>query len=173
MPEPLAYFIPFTCYGCRLHGDEPYTVDRHHSTIDGPYLESSEQFRSASADAMKQAPYALDEVRRKLVLESIRQVCRYRGWLLLAVHVRSTHVHVFVQAAGYIPEQAMTTFKAYASRALNRSGIDPEGRKRWARHGSTRYINTHQDVLDSMRYVKEGQGPAMELWTNEEVTFIA
>ena len=173
MPEPLAYFITFTCYGCRLHGDDPYTVDRDHSIIDGPHLEPNEQYRRASVDAMKQAPYNLDEVRRKLVLESVREVSRYRKWVLLAVHVRSTHVHLLVQAAGYTPEQAMTMFKAYASRALNRAGVDPEGRKRWARHGSTRYINTPQGLRDTMRYIKDEQGEVMELWVNEEITIIS
>jgi REP element-mobilizing transposase RayT len=155
-----------------LHGDDPYTVDRRHRTIDGPHLGPSERFRQASVDSMKQEVYTLDEVRRRVVLESIREVCRYKGWLLLAVHVRSTHVHLVVQASGLSPEQVMTTFKAYASRALNHAGVDPEGRKRWTRHGSTRYINTHQGLLDSMRYVKEEQGEPMELWVCEDVTLI-
>ena len=172
MPDPLAYFITFSCYGCRLHGDAPYSVDRQHATVDGPFVEPSEQVRTASANAMTQEPYKLDETRRRLVVESIHEVCRYRGWLLLVAHVRSTHVHLVVQAAGYPPEQVMTTFKSYASRALNRAKLDPDGRKRWTRHGSTRYLNTHQDLLETVRYVKEEQGEPMELWVNEEVTLI-
>ena len=68
MPEPLAYFITFTCYGCRLHGDDPYTVDRRHRTIDGPHLGPNERFRQASVDSMKQDFYTLDEGRRRVVL---------------------------------------------------------------------------------------------------------
>lgn len=172
MPEPLAYFITFSCYGCHLPGDAPYTVDRNHAVVDGPLVEPNEQLRAASAEAMTQEPYSLDELRRGLVLESIHEVCRYRGWTLLVVHVRSTHVHLVVQAGGYPPEQVMTTFKSYASRALNRAKVDRKDRKRWARHGSTRYINTHRDLLEAMRYVKEEQGEAMALWVNEEVTLI-
>ena len=119
MPEPLAYFMTFTCYGCRLHGDDPYTVDRRHSTVNGPHLAPDEGYRRAAAGAMKQAAYVLDEARRKIVLASIREVCQHREWTLLAAHVRSNHVHLLVQAVLQTPEQAMAAFKAYASRALN------------------------------------------------------
>jgi len=172
MAEPLGYFITSSCYGCRLHGDAPYSVDRQHATVDGPFVEPSEQLRAASARAMTQEPYKLDGIRRGLVLESVHEVCRHRGWLLVVVHVRSTHVHLIVQAAGYAPERVITTFKSYASRALSRAKLDPGGRKRWTRHGSTRYLNTHQDLLEAVRYVKEEQGDPMELWLNEELNLI-
>jgi len=172
MPDPLAYFITFSCYGCRLHGDAPYSVDRDHAVVGSPFVEPNEPLRDALASGMAQEPYELDNVRRRLVIESILEVCRYRGWLLLAVHVRSTHVHLIVQAAEYSPERVMTTFKSYASRALNRAAVDAEGRKRWARHGSTRYLNTHKDLLAAMRYVKDEQGEPMELWVNDEVTLL-
>jgi hypothetical protein len=47
---------------------------------------------------MDQPCYHLDEARRKIVFETIIDQARYRGWTLLAVHVRSTHVHVVLQA---------------------------------------------------------------------------
>jgi len=169
MPEPLAYFITFSCYGCHLHGDAPYSVDRNHAAVDSPFVEPDEGLLRFSAEAMKQEPYHLDNVRRELVLDSILEVCQHREWTLLVVHVRSTHVHLVVQAAGRPPEQVMTTFKSYASRALNRAKVDPDGRKRWARHGSTRYLNTHEDLLEAARYVKDEQGEPMELWVNEHV----
>ncbi len=59
----------------------------------------------------------------------------------------------------------MTTFKAYASRTLNDAGLDPPGRtKRWARHGSTRYIWTQRDLRDVLKYVTEEQGEPMDLY---------
>jgi REP element-mobilizing transposase RayT len=83
---------------------------------------------------MKEAAYLLNRERREVVLMTLRQHCLYRGWGLLAAHVRSTHVHVVAEAE-LEPERMMTEFKASASRALNRL----EGkRRRWARHGSTR-----------------------------------
>jgi hypothetical protein len=41
---------------------------------------------------MVQEPYILDAVRRKAVLSSIEEVCRYRGWtsLLTSARIMST-----------------------------------------------------------------------------------
>jgi hypothetical protein len=51
--------------------------------------------------------------------------------------VRSNHVHSVVEAE-VPPERVMSDFKACASRRLNRMRLDESGRKRRARHGSTR-----------------------------------
>ena len=47
-----------------------------------------------------------------------RSNCAYRGWNLLAAHVRSNHVHIVVEAEAQ-PERNMNEFKSYASRELN------------------------------------------------------
>jgi len=72
----------------------------------------------------------------------------------LAAHVRANHVHVIVEA-DVRPEKVMIDFKAYASRALNRLGREGLDRRRWARHGSTRWLWKDQDVRDAIRYVVE------------------
>ena len=59
------------------------------------------------------------------------------------------------------PEQVMSALKAYASRALNETGIDRTGRRRWARHGSTRYLWTMTEIAAAVRYVANDQGEAM------------
>jgi REP element-mobilizing transposase RayT len=53
-----------------------------------------------------------------------------RGWNLLAGHVRSNHVHAIVESETR-PERIMNEFKSYASRELNRLGVDSPERKRW------------------------------------------
>lgn len=77
---------------------------------------------------MDQPPYHLDPTRRQAVLRALRGVCAHRGWNLLAAHVRSNHVHAVVEAEAP-PEQIMNDFMAYASRHLNRMGLDETGRK--------------------------------------------
>ena len=111
---------------------------------------------------MRQPPYSLDELRRKIVLEAIRGECSYRNWKLFAVHVRSTHVHVVVSATDK-PEKVMKNFKSYASRALNEAGFDGLNRRRWARHGSTRYLWDAEDVERVINYVLYRQGKPMEV----------
>jgi hypothetical protein len=75
-------------------------------------------------------------------------------------------VHAIVEAEA-LPERIMTEFKSYASRELNRMGEAPD-RKRWARHGSTRWLWSEEDVRHALQYVIEGQGEPMALFVAEE-----
>jgi hypothetical protein len=58
----------------------------------------------------------------------------------------------------------MGDFKSYASRSLNRLRSDEADRKRWARHGSTRWLWTDEDVKQAIRYVIEEQGEPMAVF---------
>lgn len=61
----------------------------------------------------------------------------------------------------------MNDFKAYASRALNRvEGVEGD-RRRWARHGSTRWLWKDQDVREAIRYVVEEQGERMAVFVGD------
>ena len=113
---------------------------------------------------MNQEPYSLhNRDRRDAVLAAIREVCSHRGWVLMAAHVRSTHVH-FVVSADDPPGRVMGDCKAYASRALALVDGVSSGRKRWARHGSTRWIWKSEDVLAAIWYVVEEQGSPMAVF---------
>jgi REP element-mobilizing transposase RayT len=115
---------------------------------------------------MLQEPYVLDQAGRTAVLAAIRKHCKHRGWNLLAAHVRSNHVHTIVDAEAR-PERIMNDFKSYASRELNQLGSDGPDRKRWARHGSTRWLWKDEDVRHAVRYVIEEQGEPMEWFVAE------
>jgi REP element-mobilizing transposase RayT len=82
--------------------------------------------------------------------------CSDRHWSLPA-HVRTNHVHLVVEA-DVRPERIMNDLKSYASRCLNRMELDEPARKRWARHGSTRWLWKPRDVLAAIRYVVDEQG---------------
>jgi len=99
-------------------------------------------------------------------MEAIRDVCAQRGWNLLAVHVRSNHVHTVVEAE-VPPERIMNDFKAYASRRLNRMKLDEPGRKRWARHGSTRWLWKPRHISAAMQYVVAEQDDPMSVFDAE------
>src|SRR5437879_5390766 len=117
---------------------------------------------------MDQAPYDLDQIRRDVVLAAIREVCAHSGWGLLAAHVRSTHVHTVVDAEAE-PEVVMQAFKAYSSRRLNWMRLDAPDKKRWARHGSTRWLWKPQHVSAAMKYVVDEQGDAMSVFESKEL----
>jgi REP element-mobilizing transposase RayT len=115
---------------------------------------------------MVQAPYLLDEIARAVVLQTIQQVCAHRRWNLLAAHVRTNHVHVIVEGE-VKPDKVMNHFKSYASRRLNKLGRDGPNRRRWAHHGSTRWLWNDQDVRDAIRYVIDEQGEPMAFFVGE------
>ena len=117
-----------------------------------------------ATEQMLEAPYRLDRHTAGTVLKAIREVCITRDWQLVAAHVRSTHVHCVVDNLAR-PNRAIADFKAYSSRALNTL----EGhRKRWARVGSTRRLQTTTAIYAAVRYVADGQGDAMALWMSSE-----
>jgi REP element-mobilizing transposase RayT len=117
---------------------------------------------------MDQAPYVLNGDRRACVLGSLGENCAYHGWTLLAAHVRSTHVHAVVDAE-IEPEKILNVFKSYASRRLSLGGFDAAGRKRWARHGSTLWLWTDEDVRSAIRYVVDEQGEPMAVFIGDGV----
>jgi REP element-mobilizing transposase RayT len=112
---------------------------------------------------MLQPAYSLDEVRRSSVLGSIIERCEQRGWALIAAHVRTNHVHV-IAAADASPERVMNDLKSYTSRVLNHAGLDALDRRRWARHGSTRWLRDRRGVEMAIRYVIEKQGDPMAVY---------
>jgi REP element-mobilizing transposase RayT len=112
---------------------------------------------------MGQAPYSMDGSSRAGVLEALKDVCVNRGWSLLAAHVQANHVHAIVEAEVQ-PEKVLNDFKAYASRKLNQLGRDQPGQKRWARHGSTRWLWSDQSVREAVKYVVEEQGEPMAVF---------
>ncbi len=166
-PIPLAYLVTFACYGARLHGDDAGSVDRHQNLPGSGFLPPNPAWAFSEQKLLKQRPYELDRKRRSLVLKTVREVSAHRDWTLLAAHARSTHVHVVV-AASATPEQVMNTMKSYASRALNLSGLDGAGCRRWVHHGSTRYLWKPENVASAIHYVVRGQGKPMAVWENPE-----
>lgn len=167
VPQPVIYLITFACYGCHLHGSESGSVDRGHNVPGTPILELDPVRAAAEKERMEQAPYDLDQIRRDAVLGAIQEVCAHRGWSLLAAHVRSNHVHTVVEAE-VSPERIMSDFKTYASRRLNRMSLDEPNRKRWARHGSTRWLWKPQHVSAAIQYVVAEQGDAMSVFESQE-----
>jgi hypothetical protein len=154
----MVYLLTFNCYGSRLPGDERGWVERARGEQRGGYHEPNPSLNRYCRSAMKQEPYLLDLPKANIVLEAIREVCRFRDWDLITAHVRTTHAHVIVDRLQNV-DRAIVDFKSYASRALGTDGC-----KRWARGGSTRPLSTPQAVSDAIKYVIDQQGEPMALF---------
>jgi REP element-mobilizing transposase RayT len=86
---------------------------------------------------------------------------------MFAAHIRSNHAHFVVQAADS-PEKVMSSFKSYSSRALTKAGLETTDRRRWTRHGSTRYLWNDEELRAAIRYVVQEQGEPMALYAAAE-----
>lgn len=164
----MTYFITFACYGCHLHGDESGSVDKQHNLPGSRILETNPRRAASERQLMDQPPYGMDKPRRDAALAAVLERCSNLGVTLLAVHVRTNHVHLIVEADAR-PERIMSDLKSYASRYLNRLGLDEPGRKRWARHGSTRWLWKLEDVSAAIRYVVDEQGERMAVFEKNEL----
>ncbi|MGH7132431.1 MAG: hypothetical protein ACREJO_10850 [Phycisphaerales bacterium] len=158
MSLPLAYFLTWTCYGQRLHGDERGSVDGDHNIRGTPVLARDTARQARERASMKDDAILLDRIGCPLVDEAIVQLCAERRWLLLARSVRPTHVHVVVNCRGAIrPERALAQFKARGTVALRREGLASQDARLWTRHGSTRWINHSSGLYRAIVYVNEWQ----------------
>jgi len=77
-------------------------------------------------------------------------------------------VHILVEAETR-PERIRNEFKSYASGERNQLTSERPDRKRWARHGSTRWLWKDEDVRHALPYVIDEQGEPMALLVADEL----
>ncbi len=155
--EPLAYLLTWTCYGTWLHGDERGSVDDDHKTPGEPFLPADQIRYSAESRRLHHAPIELDAAARRIVADTIRAHCDVRGWDLLALNVRTNHVHVVVACDAH-PDRALSEFKAWTTRRLREARCMAPDAVVWTHHGSTRYLWKKESVDAAMEYVVDRQG---------------
>lgn len=156
------YLLTWACYGSWLTG-QPGAVSQTRNQYGSPLPEPDQYTELRSKGRMTQEPYVLDAPRRQIVLQSLQEVCLYRNWTLWAAHVRTNHVHAVV-TANCRPEPVMNAMKSYSSRALNDYLKDGVERRRWTRHGSTRYLWRGDAVRAAVQYVLYEQGAPMAVF---------
>ena len=158
----LAYFITFSTYGTWLHGTQKGkgSVDRNNNQPGTPFVSPDANRLTRERATMTQPAYVLGETHRTVVRDAIIDLSTEKEWDLLALHVRTNHVHVVIRADRE-PGRLISDLKARASRDLNRAKLDPPNRKRWTRHGSTLHLFTHQQVNEKIRYTIDHQGRMM------------
>ena len=166
---PPSYFLTFTTYGTWLNGSPKGSVDREHNAFATPFLDRNSGRANQERQLLDQPPYTMSGPEREIVCEAIMTLCLERDWRLLAAHVRSNHVHVVV-VADRDPGRVMSDLKARASRELTNAGFDTAQRRRWTRHGSTKYLFSDDQVVAAIRYTLDEQGERMAWYSAEPRT---
>ena len=149
---PLAYLITFRTYGTWLHGDERWAVRRNKKSrtetkMVAPNVPLEERMREET-----RTPVLLGQPQRKVVEETIREVCRIREYLLHAVNVRTNHAHSVVSVQSK-PDRVADTLKAYSTRRLRELGLIEPGIQVWSRGRSRRYFWKPHHVQAAIDYV--------------------
>ena len=153
---PLAYFITVHTYGTWLPGDARGWVD-HHRACKGDGAPASSGALNVSAEALMQhPPLTLSADMRRIVESAIRATCGEAGWTLLALSVRTNHLHALV-VSDAVAGQVLSRLKGVASRSLRRSGLVPSNQPVWSKQGSTRYLWRAESVTRVEYYIDEMQ----------------
>jgi REP element-mobilizing transposase RayT len=151
---PLAFFITFSTYGTWLPGTDKGmgSVDRQHNEYGTSFVTPDPNRETQARSQMFQPPYTMDASRREVVRDAFVALAQEKDWRLLAVHVRSNHIHIVISAERD-PGRLMSDLKARASRDLTRAGFDNADRRRWTRHGSTQHLFTTEQVQKKIKYM--------------------
>ena len=107
---------------------------------------------------LKQKPVKLDAKRRSSIEKAVIETCEKRGWKLLALSIRTNHVHIVVVIGLRKPSIALNAFKANATRIMRENSCWTSDRSPWADKGSERWLWTEKHVYDAVQYVLNGQG---------------
>jgi REP element-mobilizing transposase RayT len=159
MRDP-AYFLTFRTYGTWLHGDARGSVDRRSNGYGEPMLSRDDELLRRRINAMKYPPFRLDSAeRRQAVRDAITETSALRGWNLIAMNVRTNHVHVVLVALPSPIEKVLADLKAWSTRYLRQRALAQEGVPVWAHHGSTRSLANEQGVEAAIHYTLYEQGP--------------
>ncbi|MCB9932328.1 MAG: transposase [Planctomycetes bacterium] len=150
----LAWHLTFTTRGTWLHGDERRSVSRNPSVRLPPDPFLHEYMKGK----LKHPPVTLDASSRKIVREAIEGYCRFKNWPVLALNVRSNHVHVVIKAVEN-SSKMLNAIKARATRMLREAGKFDADRPIWTERGNQGRLLTEKSVNDAINYVLNEQGP--------------
>jgi REP element-mobilizing transposase RayT len=128
-------------------------VSRFRNQCKTRLLPPNKQWIKINAQRLKGEIVILDAARRSYVEDAIRETCRYRGWGLQAMNVRTNHVHVVVSIGIKKPEAAVGAFKANATRRMREIGCWRSDSSPWADKGSNRYLWNERSVERVINYV--------------------
>ena len=155
---PLAYLITIRTFGTWLHGDERHSVDRHGKNIYGTSdISPNQKLHAAMQGEFKQPAIIFNDLQRKIVESSIKELCEQRKFYLQAINVRTNHAHIVVSAQAK-PERIADALKAFATKKLREENLFTKETQIWSRGRSRRYLWKPRHVTLAIDYVLYGQG---------------
>ncbi len=153
----MTWLITISCYGSHLPGDSRGSFD-HVRNGDHRFMPPAPALERYARELTAAPSFALSSgAHRQAVLDAIIEVCRFRDWPLLALHIPTTHIHGVVEAPD--ASGVLRDWKSYASRSLRPLTSDC---KYWTRGGSLQALPTRVAIEHAVHYILEKQGTPME-----------
>jgi len=161
----MVWLVSISCYGSHLPGDARGSYD-HVRQGERGYIPPTPKLETYARNLMLGEPFVLaDSLLRRTVLEAIIEVCHFRDWPLLAVHIRTSHLHGVVDCGG--PELALRDWKSYSTRALRRLPGEPPNCRYWTRGGNSSALRSEAAIHAAIHYVLAQQGEPLEHYRGE------
>jgi REP element-mobilizing transposase RayT len=155
---PLAYLITFRTYGTWLHGDARGSVSRFRNVYGTRRLPPEKNWLEINIKRLKREIVTLNARQRKSVEKAVRETCKKRGWALLAINVRTNHVHIVVSVGEIGSKRVLNAFKANATRQMREDGCWSIDDTPWVDKGSKRNLWNERSVERAIDYVLYWQG---------------
>ena len=170
------WFLTWTTYGTWLPGDERGFVgiapDESgqlvlHNQFGTPPALPNERLRQSAERSLKSPPIVLTLAQANALFGQFQETASVRGWLLIAVGIMHTHLHIVTGVPGDPdPEKILGDFKAYGSRCLNRTWGKPASDTWWTTGGSKRKLPDERAVETVVHYIRQQPNPLL-IWTRE------
>ena len=176
------WLLSWSLYGSRLpgdergfvgtvrerRGDEPNGPRLRHNRVQTEYDRDMPGLERSARRLMKDPPAMLADPQADALAAQFAETAAHRGWRLLAGAIMPLHIHLLVGVSGDPdPHTLLRDFKAYGSRALNRTGK----RRWWTEGGSTRKKSDPEAVRDAAKYVRDQEGP-LRVWLDSGVATV-
>jgi REP element-mobilizing transposase RayT len=151
MGDRWTYFITWSTYGSWLPGDaRGWRKRQNGEQRPRPFL------ADWCREQMRYEAVLLSENDRRTIHNACQEHCDYRGWVLLAVHARTNHVHAVV-IANAAPRVVRNQFKANCTRSLRTQEIPLDAKQPWVKGGDIEVLDTDDDVENCVQYVLDAQ----------------
>jgi REP element-mobilizing transposase RayT len=144
MGKTVGYMITFTTYGSWLQGD------RRGFVKDGKIISLSDELEQDNKKRQNSDKVSLTKEQREIVRGSILREAEKIRENVLAVSVRSNHVHAVIEGSGKPIDTVMSRFKTAAYYAMRDNGFKG---KLWTRGCDRRFCFSEKELRARVDYV--------------------
>lgn len=144
MRKTLGYMVTFTTYGTWLQGDKRGWVK------EGIIYEENAELHNINESNFRGKATRLRKREKEIVREAICRKAESQGEKILAISVRSNHVHLVHRYNGRPIEETVRIYKNTATAALRRAGFKG---KVWTRGYDKRFCFNERELKTRVEYI--------------------